>query len=110
MGGTHVGVGDLEPRHGEADLPRLEALLHGPADGLGDGHEMRGQPGVEVDPVGGFFFRDDERVAGGEGGGAHEGCARVVAPDETSSHPTHEENPLAFDADGRAYGGRRPSG
>jgi hypothetical protein len=63
-----VGVGNLKPRYREPDLLRFEALLDGLADGLGDGHEVCGQLGAEVDPMACLFFGDDERVARGEGG------------------------------------------
>ena len=70
-----VGVGDLKARYCEPDLLRFEALLESLADSLGDGHEMRRQPGTQVDPVAGLFFRDHERVARGEGGDVQEGHA-----------------------------------
>lgn len=86
--GPHVdvGVGDLKPRYREPDLFRPEALLDGFADGLGDGHQVRGQPWAEVDPVAGLVFGDDERVPRGEGGDVQEGRARIVAPDEAGRH------------------------
>jgi hypothetical protein len=67
--GPHVdvGVGDLKPRYREPDPLRFEAFLDGLADGLGDEHEVRGQPRVEVDPMAGLFSGDDERVPGARG-------------------------------------------
>jgi hypothetical protein len=50
-----VGVGNLKARYREPDLLRFEALLESLADSLGDGHEVRGQPGAEVDPVCNLF-------------------------------------------------------
>src|SRR5215217_3197617 len=49
------GRGDLKARYCEPDLLRFEALLESLADSLGDGHEVRGQPGAEVDPVCNLF-------------------------------------------------------
>jgi len=57
-----VGVGDLQPGYHQADLLRLETPHYGFAGRLGDGHEVRGQQGLEVKPVVHPFSGDDERV------------------------------------------------
>jgi hypothetical protein len=84
--GPDVDVGDLKSRYREPDLLRFEALLESLADSLGDRHEVRGQPGAEVDPVGNLFFGDDERVAGSERSDVQEGHARRIAPEEADRH------------------------
>jgi hypothetical protein len=84
MYGPHVG--DLQPRYSEPDLLRSETLSEDLADGLGDGHEVRGHQGLKVEPIFYRCFRHDERVPRAQGRGVQEGRAEIVAPDEAGRH------------------------
>ena len=78
-----VGVGHLETGDHQAHPGGGEGLLLGPADGVGDLHEVGGQVDGEVDPVVDLDAGDDQHVAPVQGTDVGERHTRLVGPHET---------------------------